>query len=118
MGACNGYVTYNYNLILDGNECSPNPCRNGGACLDGISSYTCRCTSSYTGTNCEHFSGRLRVFARYGRSLPDKDGWWNNSDPYMEVIAIDANGNSVRKTTSPLLADVDGRDLGTSLLLT
>ena len=95
-----GYMIFDYNLVLDGNECSTNPCQNGGTCVDGCASYTCRCRSPYSGTNCEQFSGNLRIYARYGRNLPDEDGWWNDSDPYLEVIAYDANGNSVRKTSS------------------
>ena len=34
-------------------ECSPDPCQNGGSCTDGINSYTCSCVAGYTGTNCE-----------------------------------------------------------------
>ena len=95
-----GHMIFDYDFVLDGNECSSNPCQNGGTCVDGCASYTCRCTSHYTGTNYEHFSGNLRVFAGYGRDLPDEDGWWNDSDPYLEVIAYDSDGNSLRKTSS------------------
>ena len=95
-----GYMIFDYNLVLDNNECSSNPCQNGGTCVDGCASYTCRCRSPYSGTNCEQLSGNLRIYACYGRNLPDEDGLWNDSDPYLEVIAFDANGNSVRKTSS------------------
>ena len=94
-----GYLVYNYNFILDGNECNPNPCRNGGTCIDLCASYRCYCGSSYTGTRCEYRTRRLQVYARYARNLPDRDGWWNNSDPYMEFIAVDHNGNRVRRRT-------------------
>ncbi|EDW24017.1 GL23608 [Drosophila persimilis] len=30
------------------NECSPNPCRNGGICLDGDGDFTCECMSGWT----------------------------------------------------------------------
>ncbi|CAD7084628.1 unnamed protein product [Hermetia illucens] len=34
------------------NECSPNPCKNGGICLDGDGDFTCECTSGWTGKIC------------------------------------------------------------------
>ena len=35
-------------------ECSPDPCQNGGTCIDGMNSYTCVCMDGYNGTNCEN----------------------------------------------------------------
>lgn len=35
------------------NDCSSNPCSNGGTCLDGVNDYTCSCAPGYTGQNCE-----------------------------------------------------------------
>ena len=29
--------------IADIDDCSPDPCLNGGACRDGVNSYTCTC---------------------------------------------------------------------------
>ena len=100
-----GYLMFDYNLIVDGNECSPNLCQNRGSCVDRCTGYTCHCRHGYTGTNCQYFAGYLRVTARYGRNLPDEDGWWNDSDPYMEFIAVDVFGNSVRRTTRHLQGD-------------
>ena len=98
---CSGYLTYDYNLILDGNECSPNPCKNGGTCQDKISSYSCTCLNGYTGTNCQYQTTYLKVYARYGRNLPDRDGWFaGDSDPYMKVTAYDQYGNAVTRRTS------------------
>ena len=94
-----GYMYYDYRLTVDRNNCSPNPCLNGGTCRDGCLSYTCTCRTGYSGTRCERTTRNLRVYARYARNLRDRDGWWNKSDPYMEVIAVDVNGNSLRRTT-------------------
>ena len=94
-----GYMYYDYRLTVDRNNCSPNPCLNGGTCRDGCLSYTCTCRTGYSGTRCEHTIRNLRVYARYAHNLRDRDGWWNKSDPYMEVIAVDVNGNSLRRTT-------------------
>ncbi|MBZ3891922.1 Cubilin [Sciurus carolinensis] len=35
------------------NECSSNPCWNGGTCIDGINAFSCECTSSWTGSHCQ-----------------------------------------------------------------
>ena len=36
----------------DIDECSPNPCQNGGTCADGVNNYTCACVAGYSGYNC------------------------------------------------------------------
>ena len=36
-------------------DCSSNPCLNGGSCTDGIHDYKCTCPSNYIGKNCEDF---------------------------------------------------------------
>ena len=51
--SCSAYVNFNYNFIEDGDECSPNPCQNGGTCTDSISNYTCSCPIDWLGRNCE-----------------------------------------------------------------
>lgn len=35
------------------NECSSNPCQNGGTCTDGINGFTCTCTAQWTGPLCQ-----------------------------------------------------------------
>eukprot|EP00057_Strongylocentrotus_purpuratus_P031399 XP_784490.3 PREDICTED: fibropellin-1 [Strongylocentrotus purpuratus] len=35
------------------NDCSPNPCTNGGSCTDGVDSFTCTCVAGFTGNMCE-----------------------------------------------------------------
>lgn len=35
------------------NECSSNPCQNGGTCVDGINGYNCQCTGTFSGSNCQ-----------------------------------------------------------------
>eukprot|EP00670_Eutreptiella_braarudii_P006058 CAMPEP_0174286670 /NCGR_PEP_ID=MMETSP0809-20121228/12749_1 /TAXON_ID=73025 ORGANISM="Eutreptiella gymnastica-like, Strain CCMP1594" /NCGR_SAMPLE_ID=MMETSP0809 /ASSEMBLY_ACC=CAM_ASM_000658 /LENGTH=252 /DNA_ID=CAMNT_0015382833 /DNA_START=19 /DNA_END=774 /DNA_ORIENTATION=- len=41
----------------DVDDCSPDPCQNGGTCTDGVNSHTCACPARYSGNNCETNSG-------------------------------------------------------------
>ncbi|KAM8835904.1 coagulation factor IX-like [Synchiropus picturatus] len=38
---------------VDGDQCQPQPCQNGGACTDGVGSYVCWCKPNFDGKNCE-----------------------------------------------------------------
>ncbi|XP_036974338.1 coagulation factor IXb [Acanthopagrus latus] len=38
---------------VDGDQCKPPPCQNGGECKDGIKSYVCYCKPNFNGKNCE-----------------------------------------------------------------
>ncbi|KAM9788534.1 coagulation factor IX-like [Neosynchiropus ocellatus] len=38
---------------IDGDQCQPQPCQNGGACTDGVGSYVCWCKANFDGKNCE-----------------------------------------------------------------
>ena len=40
-------------IYLDINDCEPNPCQNGGVCVDGNNDHTCNCVTGYGGDNCE-----------------------------------------------------------------
>ena len=37
----------------DIDDCVGVTCQNGGACVDGIDSYSCTCVQGYAGTHCE-----------------------------------------------------------------
>lgn len=39
--------------LRDGDQCNPNPCKNGALCKDEINSYVCWCPAGYEGKNCE-----------------------------------------------------------------
>eukprot|EP01147_Barroeca_monosierra_P007681 gene7681-608_t len=38
-------------------QCTPNPCKHNGTCLDGDGNYTCICLAGYDGTICDEFLG-------------------------------------------------------------
>lgn len=50
-------------------DCAPNPCENGGTCMDGISDYTCMCPDDFEGKNCSHYTGNCPVNYITGKFL-------------------------------------------------
>jgi len=57
MGNCKkmipGSLTQYALLSLDVDECSSNPCMNGGSCQDDVDGYSCACIAGYSGVHCE-----------------------------------------------------------------
>lgn len=39
-------------FFSDVDDCSPNPCMNGGRCIDGVNWYLCECAPGFTGPKC------------------------------------------------------------------
>ena len=46
-------IEYVVCLPIDIDDCSTNPCQNGGTCADGVNEYTCTCVTGYNGDNCQ-----------------------------------------------------------------
>ena len=40
-------------FTVDINECSSNPCLNGGSCTDQVNGYVCSCQPGYAGDRCQ-----------------------------------------------------------------
>ena len=40
-------------IVADTDDCSGDPCQNGGTCSDGVNSHSCSCVPGYEGANCE-----------------------------------------------------------------
>ena len=50
---CASALYFGYSLLEDVDECSSNPCQNGGTCTDEIANFTCTCPLEYAGRYCE-----------------------------------------------------------------
>ena len=48
-------------LFIDIDDCTPDPCLNGGSCVDGVNSNSCNCVAGYTDAICStsKFVGRF-----------------------------------------------------------
>ena len=46
-------VCTDFTSLADINECSSQPCLNGGTCHDHVTYYECFCPSGYSGQNCQ-----------------------------------------------------------------
>ena len=42
-----------FSQLTDIDECSSNPCKNGGNCTDAVNMYRCECAADFDGDNCE-----------------------------------------------------------------
>ena len=43
-----------YFCFVEINECSPNPCKNGGSCTDLVNGFSCSCVAGYNGDGCSN----------------------------------------------------------------
>ena len=41
-------------VFSDIDDCAPNPCQNGGTCMDGVASYNCTCRTGFNGSKCQN----------------------------------------------------------------
>ncbi|XP_035699609.1 IgGFc-binding protein-like [Branchiostoma floridae] len=53
LWCCKKYITSLISIGADIDECSSNPCLNGGTCEDDVNGYTCTCAPGYDGDDCE-----------------------------------------------------------------
>lgn len=45
-------LIFNTVSLSDVDECSSNPCANGGTCVDSVNGYLCQCAEGFADTNC------------------------------------------------------------------
>ncbi|XP_071156308.1 cubilin-like isoform X2 [Mytilus edulis] len=49
--------------LLTADECSSNPCRNGGTCVDRYNGFTCKCPNAWQGITCELDVNECGIYA-------------------------------------------------------
>ena len=62
LALCTKSTTIVY--VVDINECSSNPCKNGATCTDATNQYTCQCVAGYTGAKCETSMSNPNLFGK------------------------------------------------------
>ena len=61
-------------MSLVGNKCEPQPCENGAKCIRDskrLDGYRCKCTSDFTGRNCQGNTMILKKSFLYVRMMCD-----------------------------------------------
>ena len=47
-------------FFLDIDDCYSSSCLNGGTCVDGVNSYSCKCADGFKGVHCENGKSTLK----------------------------------------------------------
>ena len=52
-------------FFSDGQQCNPNPCRNG-RCVERVGGFMCQCNPGYGGQRCDLREYHLYIYTRHG----------------------------------------------------
>jgi hypothetical protein len=76
-------------------ECSPNPCANGGTCRDGVNSFSCDCPAGLTGSTCQTVSTNFNPQTNPSAVPTPREGTTNSSLLFAPVAASDGGDSSM-----------------------
>ncbi|XP_038051060.1 protein eyes shut homolog isoform X2 [Patiria miniata] len=110
---------------MDEDNCDPNPCMNGGSCVDGVNSYVCTCVEGFTGSDCEiglrSVTIVLNVRGVNGTALVSSDFTDPNSAASMElaelVARVIASVLGENATTSDVESVIGGISVGPDVVV-
>ncbi|XP_053408750.1 cubilin-like isoform X2 [Mercenaria mercenaria] len=88
----------NLQTLLTTNECSSNPCRNGGTCVDTYNGFFCRCTDAFQGPNCDDDVNECSIYV--GTDLGCQNGATCINTVGSFTCQCTANWHGVRCTES------------------
>lgn len=73
MDKINSLDLLHYKLILSTaiNKCSPNPCKNAGACFELNNDYICNCPQGFKGKTCEGQCLHLYILKQHEMYVDD-----------------------------------------------
>jgi hypothetical protein len=68
--------SHNIPYTADKNECSPNPCRNGGFCIDLVADFVCECINGWKGKTCTLSKSPYKILMGCYYDLFVLRKWW------------------------------------------
>lgn len=82
---------------LSADNCSSNPCLNGGTCFNTFGGYVCRCPAAWTGSSCEQDVNECLIFANTDLGCQNSIACENTLGGYTLVIHCTVKYISQRK---------------------
>ena len=76
----------------EANECIPNPCLNGGTCIDELNNFECLCQPGFSGTNCQIETTQCKIMDYHSNCI-----LWDKKDDKLFVLKLHCQFNESRQ---------------------